>query len=115
MGDFKPDDPNWDALLTVASPYLEEVRIRSFDGFVTSRSLAGWEVIDDLLCKHYDSSFQNGVWNFRVSLHPTEIDSEKEFAELLECVRTVWPRFVKKGTVALSLDSYDGEPGSWRL
>ena len=64
----------------------------------------GWEGIDDLLCRHYDRSLQNGVGNFRVSLHPTDIDSEKECAELLKYVQKVWPRFAKKGTVTLSLE-----------
>ena len=104
MTDFKPDDPNWDTLLTITSPRLEEIKIDSFDGVVNSRSLAGWEGIDDLLCRHYDRSLQNGVGNFRVSLHPTDIDSEEECADLLEYVQKVWPRFVKKGTVTLSLE-----------
>lgn len=70
-----------------------------------------WEGIDDLLCQRFDKSYQNGVGNFRVSLYPTDIDSEWECAELLECVRKAWPRFVKKGTVALSLEQYDGASG----
>lgn len=109
LGDFKPDDPNWDALLSMASPYLEEIKIRSFDGIVTSRSLVGWEGIDDLLCRHYDRSVQNSIRNLRVSLYPTDIELEVECVELLDCVWKAWPRFVKKGTVALSLEPYDGE------
>jgi len=110
LGDFREDDPNWDALFTVTSPHLEEIKIRSFDGVVTSgQSLVGWEGIDDLLCRHHDRSHQNGVGNFRVSLHPTDIYLEEEYGRLLGCVQEVWPRFVKKGTVVLSLEPYDGE------
>lgn len=109
LGDFRHDDPNWDALLTITSPHLEEIKICSFDGVVTNRSLAGWEGIDDLLCRHFDRSYQNGIGGFRVSMYPTDIDSEGGCAELLECVWKAWPRFVKKGTVVLSIEPEDGE------
>lgn len=104
LNDFKPDDQNWDTLLTVTSPRLEEIKVHSFDGLVTSGPPVGWEGVDDLLCRHYDRSLQNGVGDFRVSLHPTDIESEEECAELLKYVQKVWPRFVKKGTVTLSLE-----------
>ena len=45
--------------------------------------------------------------NFCVSLHPTDIDLGDEFVRLMECVRDVWPRFVKKGTLVLSLEPQD--------
>jgi len=106
LGDFKPDDPNWDALLTVNSPYLEEIRIRSFDGIVTSRTLIGWEGIDDILYRHYERSRQNGVGNFRVSLHPTDLNSAQEYAVLLLCVWAAWPKFTKEGTVTLPTEQY---------
>lgn len=85
----------------------------------------GWEGIDDLLCQHYDRGLENGIGNFRVSLHPTDLDSEQDCADLLRYVGKVWPRFVKKGTVTLSLEEskYYGlgpscfvmKPGSWKL
>jgi len=108
-GDFRRDDPNWDALLDVTSHHLEEIKIRSFDGLVTSRSLVGWEGIDDLLCRIHDRSYQNGIESLRISLHPTDIYSGEECGQLLECVHKVWPNFVKKGAVILSLKPYDGE------
>jgi hypothetical protein len=104
LTDFKPNDQNWDTLRTITSPHLEEIKIHSFDGLVTNESLVGWEGIDDLLCQHYDRSLQNDVGDFRVSLHPTDVDSEQERVDLLEYVRKAWPRFVKKGTVTLSLE-----------
>jgi len=92
LGDFRRDDPNWDALLDVTSPHLEEIKVRSFDGLVTSRSLVGWEGIDDLLCRTHDRSYQNGIESLRISLHPMDIDSEEECGQLLECVHKVWPK-----------------------
>ena len=105
LGDFKWDDPNWAVLNTITSPYLEEIKICSFDGYVAHRDLKGWEEVDDMLCQNHDRSLRNGVGGFRVSLHPTDIDLGDEFVLLMECVRDVWPRFVKKGTLVLSLES----------
>ena len=103
LGDFKRDDPNWAILNTITSPYLEEIKICSFDGYVAHRDLKGWEEVDDMLCQNYDRSHRNGVGNFRVSLYPTDIDLGDEFVRLMECARDVWPRFVKKGILVLSL------------
>ena len=61
LGDFKQNDPNWAVLNTITSPYLEEIKICSFDGYVTRRALKRWEEIDDMLCQNYDRSHRNGV------------------------------------------------------
>jgi len=107
LGDFKHDDPNWDSLSTITSPYLEEIKICSFDGSLATETPIGWEATDDLLCQQYDRSYRNGVGNFRVSLHPTEIDSMGEYADLLSYALDAWPKFSKKGSVTMCPELYD--------
>jgi hypothetical protein len=109
LGDFRHDDLNWDPLFTLASPCLEEVRICFSDSTVEKKFLVGWETIDDLLCQHYDRSYRNGVTNFRVSLHPTDLDLGIECGRLMGFLRKAWPRFMKNGDLILSLEPWDRE------
>ena len=106
---FEPEDFNWDVLRTVTSPYLKEIKVISFNQTMIEKPWAGWEEIDELLCRCHDRSHGNNVMTFHVSLHPMDVDSEDNGDEFMGSVREAWPRFLKKGTVNLCLESQDGE------
>jgi hypothetical protein len=93
---LSPYTPDLDILHSIRSPYLEEIRVVIYDKLEGPTEP---EVIDDLLCKFYDRSYQNNVKTFHVSLESMRPGPDLIPEWLVEDAKRLWPKFAQKGSI----------------